>query len=194
MEALPSAKELTLRDRAELYNKAFPHFPPLRADDNWIDGMWVLGNNYKSTGFYGAYPPQLLKRMETLFPDKSRILHLFSGSIPPGPYTRFDLTQPADKQGDAETLATHFPSASFNLIYADPPYTTHDAEKYGTPLVNKKRVVSQCAAVLQQGGFLVWLDQALPIHAREEFKLCGLIGVVRSTNHRYRIVTIFRKV
>lgn len=185
---------LTLRERADAYNKAFPVFPPLRADDKWIDGMWVLGNNYRGSGFYGAYPPQLLKRLEVLFSDKNRILHLFSGSLPPGPYVRFDLNQPADKQGDAERLSHHFPASSFDLIYADPPYTTHDAEQYGTPLVNKKTVVAECGKVLQKDGFLVWLDQALPIHAKEQFKWCGAIGVCRSINHRFRVVSVFRRV
>jgi hypothetical protein len=38
----------TLKERVDLYSKAFPKFPPLRADDRWIDGMWIMGNNYKT--------------------------------------------------------------------------------------------------------------------------------------------------
>lgn len=80
-----------------------------------------------------------------------------------------------------------------SAVVTDPPYSEEDASHYGRCLVNRNRVVSECFKVLRDGGFLVWLDQVLPMYRESEFTLVGTIGVVRSTNHRFRIVSIFQK-
>lgn len=187
--------DMKLRDRALLYSKAFPDYPPLRVDDRWLDGMWVMGNNYKGSGYYGAYPPTYLKRIMSLFPDAEHILHLFSGSLPKGDYTRFDINPDlADIAGDAHKLSEYFNTGAFDLILADPPYSAEDAEHYGTAMVNRNKIVEQCEIVLASGGYLVWLDQVLPMFRKDILHLCGLIGIVRSTNHRFRVASIFRKI
>lgn len=187
-------QSLTLADRARFYSEKFPDWPPLRVDDRWLDGMWIMGNNYRTSGYYGAYPHTYLDRVSSLFPDAQRILHLFSGSLVPGLYTRFDrLPEHADVVGDAEQLSTCFPDRKFDLIYADPPYSVEDCEHYGCAMVNRNKVVAECAKVLEPGGFLVWLDQVLPMFRKVELHMCGVIGMVKSTNHRFRVVTIFQR-
>jgi len=187
-------RDFALVERAQLYTKAFPEYPPLRADGRWLDGMWILGNNYRGSGYYGAYPPQYVKRIMSLFPDAQRVLHLFSGSLPPGNYVRFDINPDlGDVCGDAHRLSEYFAAGSFDLILADPPYSKEDADHYGTPMVNRNKVVSECAKVLEPGGFLVWLDQVLPMFRKDELHFCGAIGLVRSTNHRFRVVAVFRR-
>jgi len=177
-------------ERASFYHKEFPNFPPLRADNRWLDGIWVLGNNYKGSGYYGAYPPNYLKRITSLFPDATEILHLFSGSLPKGNYVRFDL-HGADINGDAHELNHYFEGDIFDLVLVDPPYSQEDAEHYGTPLINRNKVLLECYKVTQSGGYIVWLDQVLPMFRKTELYLCGLIGIVRSTNHRFRVASIF---
>ena len=44
------------------------------------------------------------------------------------------------------------------------------------------------------GTHVVWLDQVLPMYRKDEWKLVGIIGMVKSTNHRFRVVTIFKKI
>tara|TARA_Y100000310_G_scaffold120427_2_gene119201 strand:+ start:4960 stop:5547 length:588 start_codon:yes stop_codon:yes gene_type:complete len=188
---------LSLRERAELYNARFPSYPPLVCTDRWLYGIWVLGNNYRSKqGFYGEYPPNYLARATSLFPDCVPVLHLFSGSLGDdcgGIRFDNDTSLSPDIAGDAERLASYFPAGFFSVIYADPPYSEEDANHYGQCMVNRNRVVSECFPVLRSGGFLVWLDQVLPMYRKSEFTLVGTIGLVRSTNHRFRIVSIFRK-
>ena len=184
-------ENLSLVERAKLYNGTFPKFPPLRADERWLDGMWVMGNNYRGSGYYGSYPPQYLRRVMALFPDSERILHLFSGSLPPGKYLRFD-SKGGDVTGNAEKLSGYF-HEQFDLILADPPYSTEDANHYGLPMVNRNKVLEECWCILEGGGYIVWLDQVLPMFRKDRLHLCGLIGMVRSTNHRFRVVSIFRK-
>ena len=37
------------------------------------------------------------------------------------------------------------------------------------------------------------LDQVLPVYRKDQFTLEATIGMMKSTNHRFRLVTIFRK-
>lgn len=126
----------TLAERAEFYHRAFPKFPKPRTDGRWLDTIWVLGNDYRGSGYYGSYPPNYLRRIMSMFPDATDILHLFSGSLPKGNYIRFDLHS-ADINGDAHNLSSYFEGAIFDLILADPPYSQEDAEHYGTPMIKR---------------------------------------------------------
>jgi len=191
-------KKYSLRKRASFYAKTFPDWPAPRADDRWLDSMWVLGNNYRNqTRYYGAYPPGYLKRVHSLFPDAERTLHLFSGSMPKSDqYVRFECNPKLepDVEGDAHALSTYFDHAQFDFIIADPPYDKDAAARYGFPMINRPKIMVESAYVLEKGGYLVWLDTVLPMFRKELFHLCGLIGVVRSTNHKFRVVSIFKKV
>ena len=52
------------------------------SEDKRVVGTWIMGNNYrvKST-YYGGYPAGYLRRVKALFPDKKKVLHLFSGMV-----------------------------------------------------------------------------------------------------------------
>ena len=192
---------LSVEERAERYDEAFPQFPGshLRVDGGKLYGNWMGGQNYQNaTRLYGAYPPSYLPRMQALFPDKERVLHLFSGSLPPGDYVRFDLMRDdqrdPDVQGDAHELSQLFSTGKFDLIYADPPYSTEDAKHYGTPMVKRKKVLEQCHDVLEPGGWVVWLDQVWPMFSKKLFTFRGFVSLVRSTNHRVRAAFFFERV
>ena len=188
---------MKLEERIKGYNETFPKWPKLVYDKNWIYGVWNIGACYKGTGYYGNYPHGYMKRISTLFPDKEKILHLFSGSLPEGDYTRFDIAQhPAaqyDVKGDAEELSTYFEPESFDIIYADPPYSAKDSENYQCKMPNRFKVVKECAKVLKPGGHLVWMDEILPMYRKDEFHRVGEIMISRSTNHRIRAVFIFER-
>jgi hypothetical protein len=190
-------KDYTLQERANFYNQAFPDYPELIVGkDGRITGMWIMGNNYHTAGDYGAYPHGYMKRISSLFPDCKNILHLFSVNIPSSAdYIRFDLhPEFADVTGDAHKLSEYFGGDNkFDIIYADPPYSVEDCEHYGTPMVNRNKVVKECYKILKPDGFLVWLDQVLPMYRKDEFRIVGVIGMVKSTNHRFRVITIFQK-
>ena len=189
-------KNYTIQERAKFYNSLFLNYPPLVCTDRWLYGVWMLGNNYRSKqGYYGEYPPAYLKRVTSLFPDCENILHLFSGSLKECIGIRFDINQSCEPDivGDAEYLSTYFPDNYFSIIYADPPYSEEDANKYGRCMVKRNKVLAECYKIICPGGFLVWLDQVLPMYRKSEFTLIGTIGIIRSTNHRFRVVSIFQK-
>lgn len=187
---------MTNQQRATNYASAFPAFPPLRADARWIDGVWMLGNNYKGSGYYGAYPPGYLRRIEALFPDvsRARVLHPFAGSLRDVHGVRVDINPKNAPDVVANAEALPFPAGAFDLALADPPYSAEDAKRYGTPMVNRRKVLTELARVVRPGGFVVWLDTVWPMFAKRDWHCFGQIGVVRSTNHRVRLVSLFRRV
>ncbi len=193
---------LTLKDRAEFYNRAFPKFSKqawLQASERWLWGVWMIGNNYRSKmGYYGEYPPGYLDRVMSLFPDMEErdILHLFSGSLKESVRgLRLDVNPELSPNitGNAEKLSS-LVNKKFRLIIADPPYSEEDAKRYGKCLVNRNKVVQECKKVLSPGGFLVWLDQVFPMYRKAELNLVGTIGIIRSTNHRVRMVFIWQRI
>jgi hypothetical protein len=90
-------------------------------------------------------------------------------------------------------LHAHFDAGSVDLILADPPYTTEDANHYGTAMVNRQTVFAECTHVLRAGGHLVWLDMVLPMFSSDTLRTWGYIGIVRSTMHRFRIATMWER-
>ena len=83
--------------------------------------------------------------------------------------------------------------AQFDLIMADPPYSVDDAEHYQTTMV-KRNAVMRALQGVAVGTHIVWLDQVLPMFRKDAFAIDAVIGMVKSTNHRFRMITIFRRV
>jgi len=174
------------------YHSKFPDYSKLVLNRDVIEGIWVMGNNYTTkTDLYGAYPYGYLERIYSLFPlIKGKSLHLFSGSLPDSDdYDKVDF-----KVGiDAEEMSEILPHDFYERIYADPPYSVEDCDHYGCCMVKRNKVFNECYQVLKSGGILVWLDQVLPQYKKTQFTIIGRIGMVKSTNHRFRVITIFKK-
>ena len=166
-------------------------------DDERICGTWIMGNNYKvKSGYYGGYPAGYLKRIKALFPDKKSILHLFSGKVEldilNGKCVDINEENNPDYIDDAQTLE-NVPIEDFDLILADPPYSVEDCEHYQTTMIKRNKVMKALGQKAKRGTHVVWLDQVLPMYKKSEWKIEGVIGMVKSTNHRFRVITIFNK-
>lgn len=205
--------------RATAFQRAFPHWPASwpsvvqEQDRDVLYATWLIGNDYRNAAsYYGSYPPRYLDRVFALFPDVDRtawppvILHAFSGSLPnDSGALRLDLRQTAELSGnvyDARKLLDEWAQShalagvgfvKFQLVLADPPYRRDDAQHYGTPMVCKRRAIAALAEVTHPGGFLCWLDTTWPQHDKRHWLTVGRITVVRSTNHRIRMLTIFQR-
>jgi hypothetical protein len=193
--------------RAELFNIKYvstkPPNTPFYYYENdgreFIFAFWFLGGGNVSD-FYGSYQVEYLKRMSALFKDitgRDNVVHLFSGSLPPSDeYFRVGMDPTGQYKSDLECdvhfLSTYLPFKPM-LIYADPPYSQEDSEHYKNSMVNRAAVMEQCGIVLRPGGYLVWMDQALPIFSNDVFQLVGAIAYIRSTGNRFRVISIFRK-
>lgn len=166
------------------------------SEDERIVGTWVMGNNYRvSSNFYGGYPHGYLKRIKALFPEKKNVLHLFCGKVDteilPGKTVDINPELNPDYIDDAQSLE-QVPLEQFDLVLADPPYSVEDAIHYQTSMIKRNKVVKALDR-LPSGAHIVWLDQVLPMYRKDTFKVVGYIGMVKSTNHRFRVITILER-
>jgi len=60
-------------------------------------------------------------------------------------------------------------------------------------MVQRNVVMRSLAAGMTEGARVVWLDQVLPMYRKAEWAIDAVIGMVKSTNHRFRVVTVFRR-
>lgn len=154
-----------------------------------------MGNNYTvSSGYYGGYPSGYLKRISAMFSDKDRVLHLFSGKVDtvtfPGDTVDINPDNNPTYVDDAQTLV-NVPIEQYDLILADPPYSVEDADHYQVSMVKRNTVMKALGARATRGTHVVWLDQVLPMYRKDEWEMVAVIGMVKSTNHRFRVITIF---
>jgi len=188
---------MTLKERIENYHRETPYPRSMFiGGDNRIQGMWIMGNDYTTSGYYGGYPHGYLRRIRTMFPDKRNILHLFSGrvdlNIIPGHTVDINSDFNPTYVDDAQRLEK-VPLDCYDLILADPPYSVEDAEHYQTTMIKRNVVMRTLGQRCLPGTHVVWLDQVLPMYRKDQWDIIGVIGMVKSTNHRFRVITIFEK-
>ena len=73
--------EMSWQDRIDNYVRV-TKFPRslFVAEDGRTVGTWIMGNDYRvKSGYYGGYPAGYLRRIAALFPDRRKVLHVFSG-------------------------------------------------------------------------------------------------------------------
>ena len=157
---------MTLQERIDFYvdTTGFPRSLFI-GEDNRIVGTWIMGNDYRvKSEYYGGYPAGYLRRIRALFPDKKRVLHLFSGKVDldamPGDTVDINPDMNPTYVCDAEELIL-IPLQDYDLVLADPPYSVEDADRYETTMV-KRNLVMHALQRLQPDTHVVWLDQVLP--------------------------------
>ena len=165
-------------------------------DSGGVIGLWTMGNDYRvKSGYHGGYPNTYLRRVRALFPDKRRALHIFSGMVDqhafPGDTVDINPELKPTFVDDCQTLLD-VPLEDYDIILADPPYSGEDADHYGTTMISRNRVI-RALHRCQPGTHLVWLDMTLPMYRKDVWACEADIGIRRSTNHRYRGATIFRR-
>ena len=166
------------------------------SEDGRAVGTWIMGNDYRvKSAYYGGYPAGYLRRIRALFPDKRRVLHLFSGKVDlaamPGDTVDINSALAPTYVDDAQTLEG-VPLEAYDLVLADPPYSVEDADRYQTTMVKRNNVM-RALQRLAPGAHVAWLDQVLPMYRKDAFAVEAVIGMVKSTNHRFRVLTIFRR-
>jgi hypothetical protein len=192
-----AAAPLSWADRIDAYCVA-TKFPRslFVSEDGRVVGTWIMGNDYRvKTGYYGGYPAGYLRRIRALFPEKARVLHLFAGRVDldafPGDTVDINPDLSPTYVDDAQTLL-NVPLRNYDLVLADPPYSVEDCERYQTTMVKRNTVMAGLGR-LSPGTHIVWLDQVLPMYRKDAFSIEAVIGMVKSTNHRFRVITIFKR-
>jgi hypothetical protein len=190
-------KSLTWHDRFAAYQQETGFPATFTVDEQGrAYAFWILGNDYRvKSSYYGGYPATYLRRVKALFPDKRRALHVFSGMVDveefPGDTVDVNPDLTPTYVDDAQTLE-RVPLEDYDIVLADPPYSVEDAERYQTTMIKRNSVMRALNRV-KAGTHIVWLDQVLPMYRRDEWNVEAYISIVKSTNHRFRVSTIFRR-
>ena len=182
---------MILEERVNNYHNRFPNYSKLLINRGVIEGIWLMGNNYSTkSNLYGSYPHGYLDRINGLFPDikNEDTLHLFGGSLNKNKYNVVEIND----NNDVNDLSFLGP-LRYKLILCDPPYSIEDCNHYGCCMINRNQVLKEASKYLEKNGFIVWLDQVLPMYKKVDIKPVAYIGMVKSTNHRFRVITIFQK-
>jgi hypothetical protein len=193
---IPRPGRLTWPERIENYRRVIG-IPYLGHENGWTYGTWFIGNSYeKKTDYYGGFQGNFLKRIAALFPDRRRVLHLFAGQVDlerfPGDTLDIRPELEPTYCVNAETC-DGVPLTDYDFVLADPPYSQSDAERYGQCLVARNKVVAALAGGLPSGAYVAWLDQVYPMFSKTTLKPEAVIGIVGSTNHRFRVLSVFRR-
>jgi hypothetical protein len=61
-------------------------------------------------------------------------------------------------------------------------------------MVNRNRVVATLAAGLPSGAFVAWLDRVDPMFSKVTLRPEAVISIVGSTNYRFRVLSVFRRI
>jgi hypothetical protein len=169
---------LTWPERIVRYNSVFPgrgSYLTWHTDGErpWLVGGWVLAYYARTpaaraANFWGAYPGDILKRYRAMFPDKRNILHGCSGMVDlktlPGDTVDIRPEMKPTFCTDVQTMQG-VPLDRYDLALFDVPYRPSDAEKYGTPMLVRKRVMRALEG-LRADAHVVWLDEQVPPTAR----------------------------
>jgi SAM-dependent methyltransferase len=174
-------------------NEAFPQYPITIKDKGWIDRVWYCPRRFQKSKFYGEYPATFLNRALALFPLAENILHCPSGAIQGVPGITVDKVKDAARcpQVVADACALPFQDSSFDLTLSDPPYSDHDAERYGTGHFPLRKAMREFHRVLKPHGHLGLLHVMIPSFSKEVWNCVATIGVLTGTNARARVFTIF---
>jgi hypothetical protein len=177
------------------YHRVFKKYPKcLMETDGKVYGWWYFGNLYKRVkGYHGEYPPSYLRRMRALFPGLSPVLHVFGGTVPPadGEF-KIDINPKLKPDVCCNAQLLPFKPNTFEIVYADPPYTKEDARKYGYKMPNARLVLRSIRSVVKEGAILVWMDLRVPLFSKYYWELIGTIGLFTGTNRVVRTCAIFR--
>ena len=143
---------------------------------------------------FGQYPRSLIgKLLPHLRCERAQILHVCSGSLPPGEGIRVDIRPEA--RADILADGRHLPlaDASVKAVLLDPPYTEQYAEtlysvEYPRPahlLAEAARVVKPCGRI----GFVHYLVPMPPPNTR----LVRVLGLSTGLGFSMRAVTIYQQ-
>ena len=122
------------------------------------------------------------------------ILNVFCGMNKYG--VRVDLNKEVcpDYCVDVHELSKHI-SNKFDIIIADPPYSTEEAEKlYGTPPLKYKLWTSECNKLLKVGGlFIIYHKYLMPNPNPKNYEVIKRVFIGGRPYHLPRVAIYFKK-
>jgi hypothetical protein len=105
-------------------------------------------------GIFGMYPAALIpKVLPWLRCDRSKVLHVCSGGLPPGEGIRVDIRPEAKPDIVADGRELPLDEGSVEAVLIDPPYSEHYArELYGTDYPRPSHLLREAVRVVKPNG------------------------------------------
>jgi SAM-dependent methyltransferase len=184
-------------NRVATWNATFPQYPPLMYSHGWTYGVWYTGKGFKKSMLHGQYPPTFLRRALALWPElpPTQRLHVCAGTVQDG--IRVDLSPVFCPSCLANAEQLPFLSASFGVVFYDPPYDLANALVYGVAKRPPRwpQTMREMIRVLKPGGHLGILHWYYPSYSRRlmGIRLVGLIAVCVGFCAKTRMFSIFEK-
>ena len=143
---------------------------------------------------FGQYPRGLINALLPLLRcERLEILHVCSGSLPPGEGIRVDLRQEARPDLRADGRALPFRDGAFRAVLLDPPYTPEYAEHlYGQEYPKPAHLLAEAARVVQPCGRIGFVHFAVPYPPPGCF-FVRVVAVSTGCGYMLRAVTIFER-
>ena len=128
-----------------------------------------------------------------------RILNVFCGMNKMG--IRVDLNPEVNPDfcGDVHHLSDFLKGvetrAEFDIILADPPYSTEESkELYGTGPLKYKKWTAECDKFLRPGGILIVYHKLVPANPNpEKYVAIRRVSILNRTWHLPRVAVFFQK-
>lgn len=114
---------------------------------------------------FGQYPRDLIKKvMPHLHCNRSEVLHVCSGSLPPGEGIRVDINPAARPDIIADGRRLPFRDGSIAAVMLDPPYTEqYAADLYGCDYPRPSHLLAEAARVVRPCGRIAFVHYIVPM-------------------------------
>lgn len=143
---------------------------------------------------FGQYPRALIgKMLPWLRCERSKILHVCSGSLPPGEGIRVDIRPEARPDILADGRRLPFASGSIAAVMLDPPYTEQYArDLYGVEYPRPSHLLAEAARVVRPCGRIAFVHYLVPMPPAG-CRLVKVLGLSTGLGFPIRAVTIFQR-
>lgn len=155
---------------------------------------WMLDPPPPPVPVFGQFPRGLIDQLLPLLrARRHEVLHVCSGSLPPGEGIRVDLRQEARPDVRADGRALPFRSGAFRAVLLDPPYTPEYAEGlYGTDYPLPSHLLAEAARVVQPGGRVALVHFSVP-YPPKGCRFVRVVAVSTGCGYALRAVTFFER-
>jgi hypothetical protein len=145
-------------------------------------------------GVLGMYPASFIPRiLPWLKCDRSEILHVCSGGLPPGEGIRVDIREAAKPDILADGRKLPLADGSQAAVLLDPPYTEHYAKDlYGTDYPRPAHLLAEASRVVRPNGRIGFVHYIVP-NAPEACRFIKTFGFSMGFGYPMRAVTIFER-